>query len=475
MIQRTPSTVISRHGSLALLAATVAISLPFGTVNATVGDISNPVTNEDITPNMDGGTTSTDYYYLVTASLDFSSYAVYLGVQSCKNHLTIENGGSLNRSQVSYIGTGTTTDATKGCDNIALVTGTGSMWRTSTNFYVGYYGSNNSLTLSDGGSVTGTYFYVGCGYENAAGSAFGSNNSVLVTGATTTIETVGFLSIGRSGSNNSLEIADGANVSTLAGYIGYGSSVSSSLGQDNSILVTGTGTMWTLTDGLDIGDWGSGNTVTVDSGALISMGDSITIDTTSGTNNYIRLSGGYIALAGDKRTAVNALIAKGYFKVWDSTKLTWVAGTSSNIGVSYYNAASASAAQTATGYSGLGDTTIIKAGTGQSLQDLTWADAAASTTGWYSSSWYGVFYTDKTFGSWIWSEVHGWQYIYEVSSTEIALWDCGTGDWWYTSKADYPWMYCYTLGTWYKYVSGSSPSRVFYDYATKANVNESSL
>ena len=145
-------------------------------------------------------------------------------------------------------------------NNSVLVTGPGSVWSNTYALYVGYSGAGNSLVISNGGQVVNYYRYGCMGYNFNS-----SNNSVLVTGAGSVWSASEELDVGYSGAGNSLVISDGGLVvSLLGGHMGYDSSSSS-----NSVLVTGAGSVWSASEELDVGYWGGGNSLVISNGGLV--------------------------------------------------------------------------------------------------------------------------------------------------------------------------------------------------------------
>jgi len=160
--------------------------------------------------------------------------------------------------------------------------------------YIGYYGGGNSLTLSGGGVLhcLGDNSYVGI-------SSGSDNNSVLVTGSGTlwTGAVGGFgLRIGDSGNGNSLVISDSAAVVSDAGSVG--GEDDGSYGSNNSVVITGPGSVWTTTgEAFIIGllDFNRGNSLIVtNGGSFMSPGLMI-----GGVSNYFCVSGsGSVAVLG---------------------------------------------------------------------------------------------------------------------------------------------------------------------------------
>ena len=250
----------------------------------------------------------------------------YIG-KTATGDLTI-NGGSDLISYLSYIG------YNSGSTGIVTVDGSGSTWTNGYTIFIGNFGSGSgTLNVSNGGSVSSSYLYVGdygsgtlnisnggnvsvngttyVGEDNNSTGAinFGSNGGTLTTQSllaspsqltgTGTINTRGLVSDidlvfdathglkqtitlnSMSGQNISinLNMAD-----TLgAGYNGTGSlaikdgvTVSSEdgyvgyhSGSMGTVTVDGPGSTWTIFDSLDVGHYGSG-TLNISNGGRVS-------------------------------------------------------------------------------------------------------------------------------------------------------------------------------------------------------------
>jgi len=181
-----------------------------------------------------------------------NSDRLYIGDLSAGNRLTISNGGVVVDSY-GYVGATTNFSAR----NIVLVTGSNSVWRNSNALYIGVYGDTNQLTISDGAVVQNSFGYIGRFRSS-------SNNTALVTGPGSTWSNSSSLYIGDNGSGNQLTISNGAAVTDSAGYIGE---ISNSF--YNAVLVTGSNSVWNHSGGLLVGNNGSGNRLTVSNGAVV--------------------------------------------------------------------------------------------------------------------------------------------------------------------------------------------------------------
>ena len=91
-------------------------------------------------------------------------------------------------------------------NNFAWITGPQAQWLNSGNLEVGSYGAGNQLTIAGGAQVTSVDGYIG----RYSGS---SNNTVLVTGAGSQWNNSGALFVGHNGWGNTLTISNGGSVS----------------------------------------------------------------------------------------------------------------------------------------------------------------------------------------------------------------------------------------------------------------------
>ena len=178
-----------------------------------------------------------------------------VGYQGSNNRLTISNGAVVSDGNGII---GFTNSAT---GNSVLVTGSNSLWSNSQTGNVGYGSSSNSLVISNGGKVvSGATFYIGYNTNNNYNSVqvAGSNSVLSIANPSETIY------IGLSGSFNSLSITDGGKVVSGYGVLGNGQGANS-----NSVLVSGTGSIWTNTYDVIIGQAGSGNLLTISNGGKV--------------------------------------------------------------------------------------------------------------------------------------------------------------------------------------------------------------
>jgi len=175
----------------------------------------------------------------------------HVGNTGTNNYLEINSGGMLTNVNAGQIG------ASPGSwINAVTVTDPGSVWNSST-LHIGYYGSYNTLTITNGGTVYNADGYIG--YQSNA-----NNNAVVVTSPGSAWNNSDDLYIGRAGSVNRLTITNGGTVYNADGYIGYQSNAN-----NNTVIVTGPGSVWNNSSTLNIGLYGSGNSLTITNGGIV--------------------------------------------------------------------------------------------------------------------------------------------------------------------------------------------------------------
>jgi T5SS/PEP-CTERM-associated repeat protein len=244
------------------------------------------IQNSGVLTNHDGylgyDSSSSNNSVLVTGpgSVWSNTYALYVGYSGAGNSLVISNGGQV----VNYYRYGCMGYNFSSSNNSVLVTGAGSVWSASEELDVGYSGAGNSLVISDGGLVVNDIGYVG--------SWGSSSNSVLVTGPGS-VWTNCEVDVGYSGAGNSLVISDGGQVLTGPscdyygdGYMGYDSSST-----NNSVLVTGPGSVWSNRCDLVVGYSGAGNSLLISNGGQVVNGDGWVGYDSSSSNNIVLVTG----------------------------------------------------------------------------------------------------------------------------------------------------------------------------------------
>jgi len=209
-------------------------------------------------------------------------FNVLVGNRGGNATMVVTNGGTLF-STISEVGAGDT-GAFNSKNNNVLITGTNSVWNNSEDLYVGYGSNswNNSLIISNGATVFSGFSALG--HDNNA-----SNNSVLVTGTGSVWNVSGDLAVGSYlGSSNTLVISAGGAVFSdvgLVGGAGFGGPTSSNL-----VLVTGSGSVWSNQSGLQMGNEGSANSLVISNGGAL-FDDSAFVGNSFSTNNTVVVSG----------------------------------------------------------------------------------------------------------------------------------------------------------------------------------------
>jgi hypothetical protein len=259
-------------------------------------------------------------------------------------------------------------------NNSLLVTGAGSSLTAtaapatfSLGFRLGYASSNNNnITIENGATASiGSGINIGGG---AVGTG-GSSNSIVINNATATFNGTTYL--GDFGSNNSITVSNGGVLTTVIRVSGG----TSSTGTGNNITVTGAGSKWVATTANTLvgSATSGGNTLTAANDGMIQLVSSANTSSavlTMGTagNNFVQLAGGYLAILGNRtggggaNNYYNTMITQ--FQVWNGSAWeTGVLGT--NFTRTYYAGTvdGEALALAATGYSGLGNYTIFAGGT----------------------------------------------------------------------------------------------------------------
>ncbi|MEY3480201.1 MAG: hypothetical protein RIQ71_976 [Verrucomicrobiota bacterium] len=221
--------------------------------------------------------TGTNSKWTVGSYLYVGGRASQISVGPIGNRLVVSNGGQVDASllMLGYFNS----------NNSVLVTGSGSSLQTG-GIRIGgdvSYTINNSLVISNGGRVSSGYAYIG---------NWSSNNTVLVTGTNSVWTNAGEFYVGYDsrGKGNRLVISNGATVANGQGIVGGGDfSTSTQLAGDfnNSVLVTGTNSLWISSANLVVGRNSDGNSLTLADGASVTVGTNLTI------NQYYRNTNGF--------------------------------------------------------------------------------------------------------------------------------------------------------------------------------------
>jgi len=182
---------------------------------------------------------------------------IEVGSSGTNNYREINSGGELTNCAGSLVG-----NLVGANNNNALVTGSGSLWTANGSLWVGNAGGDNSLKISDGGTVK-------CGSSlNIGLAATANNNSLLVTGSGSVLDVNDVVVFGNSGASNSLTIADGGAAKTF-GEIYIGNSAATAA--NNSLLVTGSGSILDVNSVIFMGMVGPSNSLTISNGGTVNL------------------------------------------------------------------------------------------------------------------------------------------------------------------------------------------------------------
>lgn len=196
-----------------------------------------------------------------------------VGNSGAGNLLAVNSGGKVTAGDVVYIGQSAGAD-----NNSLLVDGSGSMLtNTAAQYlYVGYSGNGSTMAISNGGWVVNGPGVVGSG---------ANNSKVVVDGNGSVWNNTSYLVVGNYGSGNQMTVSGGGKVANTTSYIGYGAN-------NNTGVVTGAGAMWTNTAAINVGEGGSGNRLVVlDGGTVVANGPSTVGDLSGANNNTVLVSG----------------------------------------------------------------------------------------------------------------------------------------------------------------------------------------
>ena len=200
--------------------------------------------------------------------------------------LTIQNGGTLT-DVGGFVGN------LPGSQGTTIVSGAGSTWTNIGTVVVGGQGTG-ALTVQNGGTVNS-------GGGGSVGLAVGSTGTVTVTGVGSTWNNSpgGGLNIGSFGTGT-LTIANGGmviNNTAFTANIGQGP------GSLGTVLVTGAGSTWSNSSGVNIGNLGTGTLTIADGGTVTAP--AVVIATNAGAVGTLNIGAG----AGNPATAPGTLNA----------------------------------------------------------------------------------------------------------------------------------------------------------------------
>jgi fibronectin-binding autotransporter adhesin len=222
---------------------------------------------------------------------------LFVGDAAAYNVVTVANGGFLS-SFTGRIGGGSSLGDS---NNTVIVTGSGSQWNIATALYIGNGNDANcSLIVSNGGVVNaGSITRLGTQLN------FSYNDSLFVDGSgSQLIGTIGNMTVGNFGFGAAATVKNGGLIHTAGVTIGAG--VGSS---NNTVLVTGTNSLWIANGAVSVGVQDTGNVVIVtNAGELLGytgLDDSPSI----ASGNSVLVSGGTVIMT---NALTNAFIRVGF-------------------------------------------------------------------------------------------------------------------------------------------------------------------
>jgi T5SS/PEP-CTERM-associated repeat protein len=222
-----------------------------------------------------------------------------IGNSGPSNQLTVAGGGKII-SAGGRLGSTPSSGA-----NVAVITGSGSQWNSTSGLEVGTSGSFNQLFLTNGGKIISGGAYVGA---NALQSGSGNSNLVVIAGGSSWTNNGAPGAVGNLGSFNQLIITNGGVLRNTLGNatLALATSTSSS---NNVVSVSGTNSL--LSNGgndaipeMYVGDAGSQNQLLVSNGGLVQSERLYVGHTPSSSNNLVNLSGGTLTLTNDFGTGL---------------------------------------------------------------------------------------------------------------------------------------------------------------------------
>jgi len=235
---------------------------------------------------------------LTTAGSSITNSGGLVGLGSAASDIATWNMQGTNLINAGSVELATVANGTMDVN----VSGSNTLWSLSVSqFLVGWNGTAN-LVVSNGAHISnsGTIWLS----RNGAAS---SNNTITVTGAGSQLTTVSELFVGDAGPNNTVTISAGGVVISATGRLGEGSGVGDS---NNTVVVTGAGSLWEMTNTssfLQIGaDNTAGNSLIISNGGeVINLGTftRMGLNASSDNNSLIVDGAGSQFIAGGTNTS----------------------------------------------------------------------------------------------------------------------------------------------------------------------------
>jgi fibronectin-binding autotransporter adhesin len=239
--------------------------------------VSNGATLEDVEGALAKNSGSSNNLAVVTGagSLWTNRDELYVGYQGSGNQLVISNGGTVSAFATRFLGHASGAVS----NNAAIVTGAGSRWVGPGNLEIGGPAAFCRVLVTDGGLVQNNFGFIGNGTDS-------SNNLAVIAGAGSTWSNAMVIHIGDNGDGNQLVVSNGGFVSAASGEIG-----SEPGSVDNQVTVTGAGSKWSNTNLLYVGNYGVGNRLVVAAGGAVYNADCYIGGNPTSSNNLALVTG----------------------------------------------------------------------------------------------------------------------------------------------------------------------------------------
>lgn len=163
---------------------------------------------------------------------------------------------------------------------------------------VGLTGTNNTLLIDAGGSVT-SYFGT-IGREVTA-----NHNRVEISGADSRWDNEFTFMVGDGGSHNMLTVSNGATLLTGSGLTTHETRIGDKpASRSNLVLVTGSDSSWLAMHEVWVGGHGSGNRLCIENEAIVRVSKDVYVGRNSGSsNNQIKVKSGTLTVTNQSGNA----------------------------------------------------------------------------------------------------------------------------------------------------------------------------
>jgi T5SS/PEP-CTERM-associated repeat protein len=175
-----------------------------------------------------------------------------------------------------------------GSSSATWIMGSGDATNTVPNLVVGYTAANNTLLITNGGTLFVSGDFIDVGETPAA-----PNNRVLVSDPGSLLHNNGNLSVGYDSSGNQLVVSNGAAVVNQYGSLGL-------FGNANTAVVTGAGSVWSNHLDLSVGSESGANLLLATDGGTVSAANIF-------LGAVDRIADNRVIVAGGTLRATNAL------------------------------------------------------------------------------------------------------------------------------------------------------------------------